>query len=256
VKFGALGDRVSAFGREVSYLALVLGRATRALPRMRAADFREQLGRVALSALPLVGVAALFIGLVIALISSVQLSRLGQSHLVADAVSLALVGTLAPIFTALLMAGKAGAGLASELGMVTLSGQAQAMRAMSVDIDRELIAPRVWACVVGTVLLTIAAMLLGLFGGMVLAAVKLDVSPMHFMSRMVEALAPTDIAQGLIKSACFGLIIATMGTAFGLKAKADAAVLGHHTMRAVVLSSFLILVSDYILTTLILAVFS
>lgn len=244
---------IGAFGREARMLGTVLGRATRALPRMRAADYWEQLGRVALSALPLVGIAALFAGMVIALQTSLQLTRLGASHMVADVVSVSLVRELAPVFTALLMAGKAGAGLASELGMVTLSGQAQAMRAMSIDIDRELIAPRVWGCITGTLLLTIAAILLGLAGGMLLGSAKLGISPVHYLNRAVEALAPVDFAAGLLKSVGFGVIIAAMGTAYGLKDKADAGVLGRHTMSAVVIASFLVLVSDHVFTTFIVA---
>src|SRR5690606_15460243 len=108
------GAAVAAFGREARFVGAVLGRATRALPGMRAAAFWEQLGRVALSALPLVGIAAFFIGLVIALNSSIELAKLGMAATVADAVSVLMVRELAPVFTALLMAGKAGAGLASE----------------------------------------------------------------------------------------------------------------------------------------------
>jgi phospholipid/cholesterol/gamma-HCH transport system permease protein len=245
---------VAAFGREAWALLTVLGRASRAFIRMRPADFVEQLGRVALSALPLVGIAALFAGMVIALNSSFQLTRIGQNHLVADVVSIGLVTELAPVFTALLMAGKAGAGLASELGMVTLSGQAQAMRALSLDIDRELIAPRVWGCIVGTVLLTIAAIILGLVGGMILGSAKLGISPVHYMNRAVAALAPVDFALGLLKAFGFGVIIATFGTRMGLREKADAAALGHHTMSAVVVASFCVLIADHVFTTFIVAV--
>jgi phospholipid/cholesterol/gamma-HCH transport system permease protein len=250
------GQWVASFGKEAGALFLVLGRAVGATFRMRPADFVEQLGRVALSALPLIGIAALFAGMVIALNSSFHLSRLGQSHLVADIVSVSLVTELAPVFTALLMAGKAGAGLASELGMVTLSGQAQAMRALSLDIDRELIAPRVWGCIIGTVLLTAAAMLLGLIGGMILGSAKLGISPVHYMNRAVESLAPVDFALGLLKAFGFGVIIAAFGTRMGLREKADAAALGHHTMTAVVVASFCVLIADHVFTTFIVAVFA
>ena len=245
---------LARLGHESHAYLLVLGRAIRALPQMRRHDFIEQLGRVSLSALPLVGVAALFAGMVIALGTSLQLTKFGQPQLVADVVSVSLVTELAPIFTALLMAGKAGAGLASELGMVTLSGQAQAMRALSLDIDRELIAPRIWACIVGTFLLTIAAMLLGLLGGMLLGSAKLGVSPVHYLNRATDALAPADFVLGLLKSIGFGVIIALYGTRFGLRDKADAAALGQHTMSAVVLASFTVLVADHIFTTFIRAV--
>lgn len=247
-------SKVAALGKEAHALGLVLARAARAGVRMRFGDFVEQLGNVALSALPLVGIASLFAGMVIALNTSLQLARLGQSHLVADIVAVSLVRELAPVFTALLMAGKAGAGLASELGMVTLSGQAQAMRALSLDIDRELIAPRVWGCIWGTVLLTISAILLGLIGGMVLGSAKLGLTPVHYMNRVVGALGPVDIACGLLKSFGFGVIIALFGVRFGLRDKVDAAALGRHTMTAVVTASFTVLVADHVFTTFIVAV--
>ena len=232
----------------------MLGRTLRALPRTRPAAIIEQLGTTALSALPLVGIAALFAGMVIALQTSLQLTRLGSAHLVADIVGVSLVRELAPIFTALLMAGKAGAGLASELGMVTLSGQARAMRALAIDIDRELIAPRVVGVVVGTVLLTMAAILLGLAGGMILGSAKLGMSPVHFLNRAVAAIEPVDFACGLMKAGGFGLIIAGLGCVCGLKDKRDAADLGRHTMGAVVTASFLVLVSDHVFTSFIVAV--
>jgi len=237
-------------------MALVLGRSCRAGLCMRPSDFLVQLGAVALSALPLVGIAALFAGMVIALTSSLQLAKLGQAPLVADIVAVSLVQELAPIFTALIMAGKAGAGLASELGMVTLSGQAQAMRALSLDIDRELIAPRVWACIWGTVLLTIAAMFMGLIGGMLLGGAKLGLSPVHYMNRMIGALEPQHFAAGLIKSFGFGALIAAYGVRFGLRDKSDAAALGRHTMSAVVVALFTVLVADYVFTSFIVAAFA
>lgn len=244
---------VASLGREAHAMGLVLGRAARSGLRMRGADFLTQLGVVALSALPLVAIAALFAGMVIALTSSMQLAKLGASSIVPDIVAVSLVQELAPIFTALIMAGKAGAGLASELGMVTLSGQAQAMRALSLDIDRELVAPRVWACIWGTFLLTIAAMFTGLVGGMLLGSAKLGVSPINYMNHVVDALEPQHFAVGLLKSFGFGALIAAYGVRFGLRDKTDAAALGRHTMSAVVVSLFTVLVADYIFTAFILA---
>jgi phospholipid/cholesterol/gamma-HCH transport system permease protein len=240
---------IAGFGLESRRLGTVLARAARRLPAVRGRDLLDQLGATSLSALPLVGTAGLFIGMVIALQTALQLARLGSAHLVPDIVSVSLVRELAPVFTALLMAGKAGAGLASELGMVTLSGQARAMRALSLDIDREIVAPRVAAVVLGTVLLTMAAMALGLAGGMLLGSAKLGLSPVHYLNRAVAALQPADFVAGLVKAAAFGLIIAAMGCRWGLEAKRDAADLGRHTMVAVVWASFLVLVSDHVLTT-------
>ena len=233
---------------------MVIGRTLRVSPRVRPGAFVDALGQMALSALPLVGIAHFFAGMVIVLQSATELGRFGSNHLVGDIISISLVRELAPIFTALLMAGKAGAGLASELGMLTLSGQTQAMRALSIDIDREVVAPKILAVVWGTVLLTIAAILMGLLGGMLLADAKLGVSATHFLNRCIGALGPEDFACGLIKAAAFGGIIAVAGTTYGLKATRDAADLGRHTMRAVVTASFLVLISDHVLTSFIVAV--
>ncbi len=246
---------VTRFGREAARCLEASGRSAFAGLRMRRRDHVEQLGRIALSALPLVGIAALFAGMVIALQTSSQLSRLGMNAIVADIVGVSLVREFGPVFTALLMAGKAGAGLASELGMVTLSGQAQAMRALGLDIDRELLAPRFWAIIVGTLLLTIAAILLGLLGGMLLGSGKLGLSPIVYMNRIAEAIGPVDMAIGLLKSIGFGLIIATFGLRFGLAPKDDAAALGRDTMRAVVAASFVVLIADHVMTVMISAVF-
>ena len=128
------------------------------------------------------------------------------------------------------------------------------MRALSIDIDREVVAPKILAVVWGTVLLTIAAILMGLLGGMLLADAKLGVSATHFLNRCIGALGPEDFACGLIKAAAFGGIIAVAGTTYGLKATRDAADLGRHTMRAVVTASFLVLISDHVLTSFIVAV--
>jgi phospholipid/cholesterol/gamma-HCH transport system permease protein len=245
---------IARFGHESRCLFRVAGRSLLALPRARPAALLIELWRVALSALPLVGVASLFAGMVIALQTAIQLARLGSGHLVPDIVSVSLVRELGPVFTALLMAGKAGAGVASELGMIVLTGQDKAMRALSLDIDRELIAPRLFACVVGMLLLTMAAILLGLLGGMLLGSAQLGLTPVHYLNRAVHALTPADFLTGLVKAGAFGALIGLLGTSYGLRKKADAGEVGRHTMNAVVMASFWVLVSDHILTSLVTAV--
>jgi phospholipid/cholesterol/gamma-HCH transport system permease protein len=245
---------IARFGYQSQCALRVLGGACRQWFRMGSGAVTRQLGQVALSALPLVGVAHFFAGMVIVLQSAVQFGRFGSNHLVADVIAISLVRELAPVFTALLMAGKAGAGLASELGMLVLSGQTRAMRALSIDINRHVVAPRFWAAVWGTVLLTIAAMFMGLLGGMILAESKLGVSMVHFLNRAIDAIQPVDLACGLFKAGGFGVIVATLGCTYGLKPKKDARELGQHTMQAVVIGSFCVLVSDHLFTSLIVAV--
>lgn len=254
-----MGEAVSPrplidLGYEARLVGQIIGRSWAHAFQIRTSTFLHQLAILAMSALPLVGVAHFFAGMVVALQSGAELARFGSNHLVPDVLALAIVTELAPIFTALLMAGKAGAGLASELGMLTLTGQTQAMRSLSVDIDKEVVAPRFWATVWGTVLLTVAAVFIALLGGLVLSAAKGGVSPVHYMNRVLQILEPHHLFSGLAKAAAFGTIVATLGLTFGLKKKKSAADLGRHTMQAVVIASFLILISDHLLTSLIMAI--
>jgi phospholipid/cholesterol/gamma-HCH transport system permease protein len=218
--------------------------------------FLRELHRFGVGGFPMVGTAALLAGMVMALSTAGQLGRFGLISRVPDVTAVFVARELAPVFTALLMAGRAGAGLASELGLVTLSGQAAAMRALGLDLDREVLAPRLTAVIAATLLLTTAAILLGLLGGFAFGTAALDLPPALFTARLAAALAPAHIAMGLVKAVVFGVVIAVSGLVGGLTDKHDAAALGTDTMKAVVRASFAVLVLDHLLTTLLDAVFA
>jgi phospholipid/cholesterol/gamma-HCH transport system permease protein len=245
------GAPIAAVASEVSAL-LVRGMA--AIPRMPRGAFMGELHRTLVGGLPMVGTAALLAGMVMALSTAGQLGRLGLLGRVPDVTALFVTRELAPVFTGLLMAGRAGAGLAAELGLLSLSGQATAMRALGLDLDRELVAPRLAAVTLGTLLLTVAATLLGLVGGLLFGVEVLNLPAATFTSRLASALAPAHLLMGSVKGLCFGGVIAVCGLRRGLLEKADAAALGQDTMRAVVGASFSILVLDQALTTLLDAV--
>jgi phospholipid/cholesterol/gamma-HCH transport system permease protein len=245
----ALARPFARLGEVTAEFAELLWRTARSMPRMSRQAFLAELHRFAVGGLPMVGTAALLAGMVMALSTAGQLGRLGLLSRVPDVTALFVTRELAPVFTGLLMAGRAGAGLAAELGLLTLSGQAAAMRALGLDPDRELLAPRLAAVVLGTSLLTAAAILLGLLGGLLLGVGVLDLSPLQFTARLAEALAPAHLVLGLVKGTVFGLLIALAGLRRGLLDKQDAGELGRDTMKAVVSASFAILVADHALTT-------
>ncbi len=237
----AFGDTVAAVG----HLARSCLRGGGPAGRER---FLATLTTLGAGSLVLVAVAAFFSGMVIALQAAVELTRFGATPLVSGIVTVTFVRELGPIFTGLLLAGKGGAGLAAEFGGHLVSGQLLAMRALSIDPDRVLVAPSVRAVVLSVVLLTVVADLAGVLGGLVLLHGQFALSPVVFLNEAVRALAWTDLVSGAVKSLGFGVIVALAGAYYGLRRKAHAEALGRDTMHAVVVASFLVLVSDHVFT--------
>lgn len=239
--------QLETLGKESTALWGLFWRALKGLKDLRKDSFLSALYEGSLSAWPLVLISGFFMGLVLALSASRELLQFGSLHLVPDLVAISLVTELGPLFTAFLMAGKTGAGLASELGLLNYGGEIQAMRALSLDPDKELLVPKFWAALLGILLLTIAAILMGLLGGMALGHFQLGLSPILYLNRSIHALAPLHLVMALTKGLGFAVIVALFGLRFGLSPKPDAPTLGRHTMRAVVYGSFSVLIADHLI---------
>lgn len=246
---------VARFGVAVSQIAWLWGRSVRLLPAVRGPRFTEALFTLGVASGPLVLIATFFSGMVLALQVSVELTRFGSTELIAGVVGVTFVRELGPVFTALLLAGKAGSGIASEFGGLLLSDQLRAMRALSIDVERRFVAPTVWAAVLATVGLTLLADVAGVFGGLVLSAAQLGVSPVVYLNETVRAIAWSDLASSFVKSVVFGHVVALAGVWYGLRDKRSARDLGADTMRAVVSASFLVLVLDNVTSRVLVAVF-
>ena len=219
-------------------------------------DTLEQMDLIGVGSLPIVALASVFIGGVLVLNTASQFERFGMTALTGDVVSLALVRELAPTITALLIAGRNASGIASELGSMVVTEQVDAMRALGTDPVRKLVTPRILAMFFVLPLLVAVADFLGLLGGYAVAKLTLRIGGVEFWTRAVNALEFGDIAMGLAKPMVFAIIIATVGCYQGLRVRGGTQGVGRATTSAVVISSVLVLITDFFLTRVFLFIFN
>ena len=219
-------------------------------PPLYVNDLLQQMDIIGIGSLPIVLLTGVFIGAVMVLQTASQFERFGETALTGDVVSLALVRELGPAITGLLVAGRNASGMASELGSMLVTEQVDAMRAMGTDPNRKLVAPRVLATVCVLPLLTAMADFVGLIGGFVIAYFTLRIGRVEFWTRAVNALQFSDLMQGIAKPVVFGFLLATVGCYKGLTVRGGTQGVGRATTQAVVVSSVLILITDFFLTKL------
>lgn len=218
-------------------------------------DTLEQMDLIGVGSLPIIVAASLSIGAVLVLNTAAQFQRFGMTALTGDAVSLALVRELGPTITALLVAGRNASGMASELGSMVVTEQVDAMRALGTDPVRKLMTPRVVATVLVLPLLVAVADFVGLFGGFIVAHFTLRLGAVQFWTRAVDALEFGDLVQGMVKPLVFAFIVATVGCFQGLRVRGGTQGVGRATTSAVVISSVMVLVSDFFLAKMLLYMF-
>ncbi len=217
-------------------------------PPLYVNDLLQQMDIIGIGSLPIVLLTGVFIGAVMVLQTASQFERFGETALTGDVVALALVRELGPAITGLLVAGRNASGMASELGSMLVTEQVDAMRAMGTDPDRKLVAPRVLATVCVLPLLTAMADFVGLIGGFIIAYFTLRIGRVEFWTRAVNALQFSDLMQGIAKPVVFGFLLATVGCYKGLTVRGGTQGVGRATTQAVVVSSVLILITDFFLT--------
>ena len=176
--------------------------------------------------------------------------RFNAEQIVPQIVALGVTRELAPVLTALILAGRVSATIAAEIGAMRATEQLDAMRTLSTDPFRYLIAPRLLAGVVTIPLLTGVADLIGIAGGLAVSASSLGFNPEIYARSTVEFLTLDDVTSGLIKGAVFGFILTLMGCYHGYRSVGGAAGVGRAATQAMVWSGVLIFASDYLLTRL------
>ncbi|HUL14604.1 MAG TPA: ABC transporter permease [Terriglobales bacterium] len=218
-------------------------------------DLVKQMDVIGVGSLRIVVVALVCVGGVVVLNSASQFRRFGETILTADAVSLALLRELGPVFTALLVAGRNATGMASELGSMVVTEQVDAMRSFGIDPIRKLMTPRVLATVLVLPLLVAVGDCAGLLGGFVVANITLQLGAEQFWTRAINTLVFGDLFIGFTKPLVFGFIIATVGCYQGFRVKGGTEGVGQATISAFVESSVIVLVVDLFLTRLLLSAF-
>jgi phospholipid/cholesterol/gamma-HCH transport system permease protein len=198
--------------------------------------------------LPVVGLTALFTGMVLALQSYTGFSRFNAQSAVATVVVLSMTRELGPVIASLMVAGRVGAAMAAEIGTMRVTEQIDAMTTLSTDPLRYLVLPRLIAGLMTMPVLVLVADIVGVFGGFLVGTYKLEFNPVTYLTQTEQYLQTMDVASGLIKAAVFGFIIALMGCYHGYHSRGGAEGVGQATTHAVVSSSILILIFNYALT--------
>ena len=217
-------------------------------------DMAQQADSIGVGSLPIVVLTGLFTGAVLALNSANTLQRFGSLSLLGQLVSVGMVTELGPVLTGLMVAGRNSSGMASELGSMVVTEQIDAMRALGTDPLKKLVTPRVVSTVFMLFFLTIISDLLGLVGGGVVASVIFGMDSHQYWSSAWQTLVFRDVFTGLVKPLFFGFIIATIGCYYGISARGGTQGVGRATTQAVVASSVFILLVDFFITKLLMAV--
>ncbi|MEO0663896.1 MAG: ABC transporter permease, partial [Planctomycetota bacterium] len=182
--------------------------------------------------------------------SALQLGKFGADSLVADLVSLSMTRELAPLMTAIVVAGRSGAAIAAEIGTMKVSEEVDALRTLGLDPYRFLVLPRILAVLIAAPLLTLLADVVSIAGGLFVAMSSLDVSWQGYVLSVREALGVADVFGGLFKAAVFGGMIALIACERGLGARGGAEGVGRATTSAVVTMLFALVAVDALFSVL------
>jgi phospholipid/cholesterol/gamma-HCH transport system permease protein len=198
--------------------------------------------------LPVVGLTALFTGMVLALQSYTGFSRFNAESAIANVVVLSMTRELGPVLAGLMVAGRIGAAIAAEIGTMRVTEQIDALTTLSTSPFKYLIAPRLLAGIITLPILVLIADIIGVMGGWLVGVYRLDFNSANYIQQTIDFMEPMDVISGLVKAAAFGFIITLMGCYHGYNSKGGAAGVGTATRNAVVSASILILITNYIMT--------
>lgn len=218
-------------------------------------DTLIQMDIIGVGSLPIVILTGFFTGAVLALQTAQTLQTFGSVGLIGQLVAISLVREMGPVLTALMVAGRNSAGMASELGSMLVSEQIDAMRALGTDPSKKLVTPRVTATVLLLPLLTIISDFVGLCGGAMVAVFMIRLDSVEYWTTAYQSLYFRDVFQGLLKPFIYGFIISLVGCYYGLTTSGGTQGVGRSTTQAVVAASVLILATNFFLTRFLIIIF-
>ena len=211
-------------------------------------DVWMQMDIIGVGSLPIVVLTGLFSGAVLALQMHKTLATFGATAKTGTMVSYSLLLQMGPVLTALMVAGRNAAGMASELGSMAVTEQVDAMRALGTDPLKKLVTPRLLATVAVLPLLTIIADFTGVFGGFLISYFFIRLSPTQYWTSTYRDLELEDVVQGLAKPFVFAFAVALVGCYYGLTTRGGTQGVGRSTTQAVVAASVLILALNVLIT--------
>ena len=237
---------VAAAGRLVIFAGMAL--ATAFSPPFYPRAMLRQMVDIGYFSLPVVGLTAIFTGMVLALQSYTGFSRFAAEGAVATVVVLSVTRELGPVIAGLMVAGRVGAAMAAEIGTMRVTDQIDALTTLSTNPLRYLVLPRLIAGLVTLPLLVVVSDIIGVFGGYLVGVYRFGFNPSAYLARTQQYLETSDVVSGLVKAAAFGFIVALMGCYHGYYSRGGAQGVGQATTAAVVSASILILFFDYAIT--------
>lgn len=212
--------------------------------RIRWSIVIKELQSAGVNALPIVGLLSFLIGVVIAYQGGMVLRDYGANIYVADIVGLSMVRELAPLITAIIVAGRTGSAYTAQIGTMMVTEEVDALRSIGVDPLEMLVLPKMVALVVALPLLTVFADVMGLFGGMIMSSAMLGLNSVTFIDRLTEAVSMNSYLSGIGKAPVFAAIIAAVGCFQGFRVYGSAESVGRQTTISVVQSIFLVIIVD------------
>jgi phospholipid/cholesterol/gamma-HCH transport system permease protein len=213
----------------------------------------DQIESIGVRSMSVVVLTAVFSSMVITIQFTFQLARFGAKEWAGNAVGVTLARELGPVLTALMVGGRVGAGIAAELGSMSVTEQVDAVRVLGADPVKKLVVPRVLAMLLVIPLMTGIAIVLGELAGGAIASLEPDVRLAYFLNAALRSTKLQDFACGIAKSLFFAFNIAIVACHLGLRTRGGTVGVGRATTETVVVTSVVTLVSDFFLTKLFLA---
>jgi len=242
-----LGQGLVRVVRAVGTQAMVLGAATRATVQGQCdlEELRSALVRLGLGSIPVVVSTAVFVGGLMVVQSAPLLTRFGAESYLGWGAGFGILREVGPVLTGLMISGRVGSNNTAELGTLTVTEQVDGLRALAIDPAGYLVAPRVWAIILTTVIGTVVSMLVALLGAAAAGLFLLHVHPLTFYNGLTSGMLTwLDALHGLAKALAFGVVIATSSTAFGLGATGGPPGVGRAVGGSVVATAVLIFTMD------------
>lgn len=228
-----LGETVIAFGKTLIQPN-----------RLRWRELFANLERAGLDAMPIVGLLSFLIGVVVAYQGGVQLKLYGANIFIVELVSLTMLRELAPLLTAIIVAGRTGSSFAAQIGTMKLNEEVDALRVIGISPFSVLVLPKMLSLCIALPLLTLFADMMSLLGGMVVSSLLLEVSFTDFINRIPQVVTLFSFLFGILKAPVFAVVIALVGCYQGFRVSGGADSVGRQTTESVVQAIFLVIIAD------------
>lgn len=253
----ALGGRILNFAHGLGGVGLLLQLVMRDLMRrpVHTALIAEQVFHIGVRSLGLVFVTAISNGMVLALQLGLGLEKFGGKLYVPKLVAVSIVREMGPVFCSLMFAARVGAGMASEIGSMTVTQQIDAIRALGTSPIKRIVIPRIAACLIALPLLCALGDAFGVVGSLGVEVWELGLDPKFCLEKVFTTVTVLDYLTGLGKTVFFALFVGLTASYFGLNVKGGTQGVGSATTRSVVVSSVMILIGDFFLTKLFFVLF-